>query len=385
VRHIAIHILLDGVGWRQAEEARLLAALCPHRRPLTTVLGYSCGAVPTLLTGKLPVETGQWAMWFYAPETSPFREAAWRAKAPPLLRRLLGITRQRIVGDYKVRRGITGYCEVYQIPDELLPLVDTCIGKSLYVPGALAPVETVFDCWRKKGVPYRVYGYPTPDAESLRLATADLGKDVATSYFLHLYETDAFLHRHCDDPSAVRVRLAEYEAQIAELYALARRRAETVSLTLFSDHGMTRVAAQDDVMGSVATLGLRLGRDYMAIYDSTMARFWFLRPPAEGRIRECLARLSCGRVLPEEELERLGIRFADRRFGHLVFLMQPGRVINPSHMGSVPPVGMHGYHPDEDLWADAALLSTQPILEGLAHIRDLFGLLTRWDRPEGTG
>ena len=382
MKQVALNILLDGVGWRQTEDARLLAALCPHRRRLATVLGYSCGAVPTLLTGKLPEETGQWAMWSYAPETSPFRRSAWMAKAPPLLRRLLGITRQRIVGDYKARRGITGYCEVYQIPDSLLPLVDTCIGQSLYLPGALHPVETLFDRWLREGVPYRVYGYPTPDAESLRLAAADLAEGAAEAYFLHLYETDSFLHRHCDDPGAVRARLAEYEVQIAALHALAAQHAASVSLTLFSDHGMTTVTAQDDVMARIAALGLRLGRDYMAIYDSTMARFWFLRPPAEARIRECLGGLSCGRMLPDEELERLGLRFADRRFGHLVFLMHPGRVINPSHMGSAPPVGMHGYHPDEDPGADAALLSTGPIPPGVAHIRDVFDLLVRQGRPE---
>jgi predicted AlkP superfamily pyrophosphatase or phosphodiesterase len=381
MRHVALYVLLDGVGWRQAEDARLLAALCPHRRQLTTVLGYSCGAVPTILTGKLPVETGQWAMWFYAPATSPFRRAAWQAKTPEMLRRLLGITRQRIVGDYKVRRGITGYCEVYQIPDQLLPVVDTCIGKSLYLPEALTPVETIFDRWLGAGIPFRVYGYPTPDAETFRKAMADLTDDHATTYFLHLYESDSFLHRYCNDADAVRARLGEYEAEIMRFYALARSRAESVSLTIFSDHGMTNVTSQADVMGEIAALGLRLCRDYVALYDSTMARFWFLRSSAEEKIRDCLARLSSGRTIPEEELERLGIRFADRRFGHLVFLMRPGWVINPSHMGSVPPVGMHGYHPEEDPGADAALLSTRPIPDGVAHIRDLFGLLSRHEPP----
>lgn len=377
MRHIALHILLDGVGWLQTEEVQLLTGLCPHRRPLTTVLGYSCGAVPTILTGKLPAETGQWAMWFYAPETSPFRGAAWLAQAPAWLRRLLGITRQRIVGDYKTRRGITGYCEVYQIPDELLPVVDTCIGKSLYLPGALAPVETIFDRWERGDVPYRVYGYPMPDAETLRQAAAELERDSATSYFLHLYETDGYLHRHCNEPAAVRARLAEYEAGIAGLFALAQSRAESVSLTLFSDHGMTTVASHEDLMGEIETLGLRLCRDYMAIYDSTMARFWFLRTRAEERIREWLARLSCGRVLPDDELKRLGVFFPDRRFGDVVFVMHPGWVINPSHMGNAPPVGMHGYHPEEDPGANAALLSTWPIPNGVTHIRDLCGLLSR--------
>lgn len=378
---IALFILLDGVGWRHAEQARLLAGLCPYRRPLKTVLGYSGAAVPTIVTGKLPVETGQWAMWFYSPETSPFRHGAWLVKLPSPLRRLLHVTRQRIVGDYKARRGITGYCEVYQIPDELLPLMDTCVGKSLYFPKALSPVESIFDRWREDGVPYRVYGYPTPDRETLDQAAVDLRQDPYRAYFLHLYETDSFLHSHCTEPAPVQARLTRYGEDIATLYHLAKAGGVPVDLLLFSDHGMTPVSGRYDLMKELAGLDLTVGRDYVPFYDSSMARFWFLRPPAESQIRGLLGRLECGRVLSEDELVRLGIGFPDRRFGHLIFLMRPGWVINPSHMGSVPLNGMHGFHPLEDPWADAVLLSTRPTPEHVTHIADLYQVMCGWARP----
>jgi hypothetical protein len=55
--------------------------------------------------------------------------------------------------------------------------------------------------------------------------------------------------------------------------------------------------------------------------------------------------------------------------------MNPGWIINPSHMGTTAPAGMHGFHPDEDPWADAMLLSTRPIPDRVRHIADLFDLM----------
>src|SRR5205814_1944473 len=52
----------------------------PDRRWLTTILGYSSGAIPTLLTGRTPSQHGHWNLFYYDPQRSPFR---WtRALAP---------------------------------------------------------------------------------------------------------------------------------------------------------------------------------------------------------------------------------------------------------------------------------------------------------------
>src|SRR5688572_21141705 len=68
-----VFVLIDGFGWHEAQELDLLGDLLPHRRPLRTVLGYSSGAIPTLLTGKPPAEHGHWNLFYYDPAGSPFR------------------------------------------------------------------------------------------------------------------------------------------------------------------------------------------------------------------------------------------------------------------------------------------------------------------------
>src|SRR5215831_4718166 len=72
-RKISIFVLIDALGWQYIAGRDFLEDLLPYRRPLKTVLGYSSGAIPTILTGASPAETGHWNLFYYDPEGSPFR------------------------------------------------------------------------------------------------------------------------------------------------------------------------------------------------------------------------------------------------------------------------------------------------------------------------
>jgi predicted AlkP superfamily pyrophosphatase or phosphodiesterase len=245
----------------------------------------------------------------------------------------------------------------------------------------LETCDSVFDVWTRAGVPFRAFGYPLRDHQSLRETADDVRCNPKPLYFLHLYETDAFLHTRCRDLEGFAKALRPYAAGLEEIYRAACQAARTVELSIFSDHGMTPVVGEVDLMGRVEGLGLRMFQDFIALYDSTMARFWFRHPGAEARILGALEGGEKVRLLPEAELRRLGVFFPDRRFGQVIFLMEPGWVINPSHMGSVALAGMHGYHPEEDPWADAMLLSSRAISAETRHIADLFD----WMRPGDHG
>ena len=98
--------------------------------------------------------------------------------------------------------------------------------------------------------------------------------------------------------------------------------------------------------------------DYLVVYDSTMARFWFFNEKAREAIHDRLQNLPCGQIMPDEELYRLGVMFSDRRFGELIFVLHPGWLLSQSDFNGKGwmPNGMHGYHP-EDPWSDAVFLS----------------------------
>src|SRR5947207_12572168 len=132
-----------------------------------------------------------------------------------------------------------------------------------------------------------------------------------------------------------------------------------------------------DLKSTIAALDLKMGRDYAAVYDSTMARFWFFNERARQSIIQQLRQTPQGRIVPDSELERLHCLFPDRHFGELIFLVREGVLIVPSHMGERPIRAMHGYHPD-DAQSYAALLTNQPALpDDITDIPHIFNLMTR--------
>ncbi len=131
---------------------------------------------------------------------------------------------------------------------------------------------------------------------------------------------------------------------------------------------MTDVVEHVDVMARVRATGLTSGSDFHAFYDSTLARFWFRGPLAEQSIRDALATLP-GRFLSVDEEKSLGFWFADRRYGEAIYLMDEGRLIVPSYMGSQPVLGMHGYHPSAPT-SRAIVLSNRSLPAGLSHVVD---------------
>ena len=131
-----------------------------------------------------------------------------------------------------------------------------------------------------------------------------------------------------------------------------------------------------DLVSEVEAINLTQPDDYLAVYDSTMGRFWFFNDQAREKITARLNCLPCGRVLPDEELDELGILFPDRRYGELIFLLNPGWMAARSNFNGDGwnPIGMHGYHP-EDPYSDAVFLSNRPPAGEMRTIADLYPLM----------
>jgi predicted AlkP superfamily pyrophosphatase or phosphodiesterase len=185
------------------------------------------------------------------------------------------------------------------------------------------------------------------------------------------------MHRVGNNSPQVSDKLRSYEQKIAQLLATAREHYQDVRLYVFSDHGMANCDRLVDLRAKIDALGFRMGEDYAVVYDSTMARFWFFNDRAQRAIVECLEDVREGNILSDAELTDLGTFFPDRYFGELIFLVDEGTLIVPSHMGERPLRAMHGYHPDAP-HSYAALMSNQPnVPAGITAIPDMFKLMTR--------
>jgi hypothetical protein len=137
---------------------------------------------------------------------------------------------------------------------------------------------------------------------------------------------------------------------------------------------MVDVRSTVDVMGRLGALPLRWPRDYVAFFDSTMARFWWRGARARDAVREALAAEPGGRWLDDAELGRQGALFPGRDYGDDVFLLHPGVLMVPSFMGKHPLAAMHGYDPSHPDMA-ALVWSNRPVPESVRRLADVRGFL----------
>ncbi|MCJ8346327.1 hypothetical protein MJH12_12360, partial [bacterium] len=172
----------------------------------------------------------------------------------------------------------------------------------------------------------------------------------------------------------VESKIRWYESYIRKMIKESEIQGRKLILKVFSDHGMCNVKSNHNLMDEVEKLGLNSDLDYTVIYDSTMVRFWFHNDRARQIISEYLDSLQIGKTLSKSTLRKWSCYFPDQKFGELIFLMDPGRLICPSFMGNKTVKGMHGYHP-EDKDSYASLCSNSILKVAVNSIVDIYSLI----------
>lgn len=368
---LSVFVLIDALGWKYVEGRTFLSDILPFRQPLHTVLGFSSGAIPTMLTGVPPAVNGHWNLFYYDPQGSPFCWFRHFLFLPNWLletrvtRKLLKETGRRLLG--------LGPLFECCVSPRLLPYFNWVEKRNIYDRGGISGASSIFDQLHERDVPFRVYTYhELKDAEILVEAEKDIRNHIASFYFLYLSEMDMFLHMNCDAPEKIEEKLQWYDAGLRRVFDAARQVSSDATLTLGSDHGMTPVTQKYDLLKHFEDSSLRTPEDYLAVFDSTMARFWFFSQRARNETLAILNRVSCGRILSDAELKQFGVFFPDRRFGELVFLLNPGWLFSRSDFNgsSWKPVGMHGYHPN-DPYSDGVFLSNRQPGFAVQSLRDV--------------
>lgn len=379
-RPINIVVLIDALGWRYLENRTFLNAELPFRQSLQTILGFSSGAIPTIMTGLPPAKTGHWNLFYYDPKNSPFRWMKFLRILPDFIldhripRRVITELGRRLLG-----MGPGFECCV---SPKLLPLFNWVERKNIYGTDAISGAPSIFDQLRDEGVPFRVYSYhESSDAEILKKAESDLRNSGASFFFVYLCEMDMFLHLHCHEPGEIDKKLKWYEASLQNLFSIAQSIDPNARLMLTSDHGMTPVQNHYDLLGKLEELNLRSPEDYLAVFDSTMARFWYFNEEARKAVNDAFSNLPCGRWLTDDELKRAGVFFEDRRFGEQIYLLNPGWLLSRSDFNGAGwmPSGMHGYHPD-DSYSDAVFLSNREQKFPMHTIADVYPVMREASR-----
>ena len=372
---VKVFVFVDALGWEQVERYGFLRDLLPNRRRIEMQFGYSCTAIPTILTGESPAVHGHLAFYDYAPGKSPFRKMRWLA---PLLRPKSfwrrGRVRNQLSKLIKKLYGFTGYFQLYGVPIERLPKLDYCEKTDLFVPGGLRPVKNLADVWGAQGLKYHISNWRLSEDENFRVAREFFRKGAVDRAFVYSAAFDALQHDNVGKDDVLRPRVEKYAETIRSLHAALVEGGRPFELTVFSDHGMTPLRGTADAPAALAKTGLAWGEDYASAIDSTMARFWWLRPGAREKVLAAFAEFR-GRWLSEDEMRRYGIFREDHKFGDDIFLADAGVQFCPSDMGVKPLNGMHGFDPaDRD--SCAAWLSTVPVPDSVSRVCDYFRVMT---------
>ncbi len=385
---VDIFILIDALGWDYIKDRSFLNDIAVTKRPVKSILGFSSGVIPSILTGKYPQEHKHWSLYFYSPKTSPFR---WTKCLFWLPKKVLNsrISRKIIEEISKRVMGYSGYFETYLISVEKMHLFDICENRNIYAPKGIRGAESIFDVLRRWKIEnrgwkiedrrwkmeYRNWNYPLKDNEIIENAKNSLGNKESIYYFLYLSELDALLHKACHDKAKVNEAIDYHERQVREIYNIAQKNYKNVNLFVFSDHSMAPVNSGFDLKKEIEDLGFEISKDYIAFYDSTMVRFWFFNPKARDAVVGLLKNKEYGSILSDSELERLGVKFENDMYGEVIFLVNTGSVINPSYMGNKMPQGMHGYGVD-DGQMDAVLVSNKKVDIEIKDVKDFFELMS---------
>jgi hypothetical protein len=355
-----LFIFADALGWTQVQRRNFLADLFPHRSACGTVFGYSAACDPSILTGKLPAEHGHFSFFVYDPAHSPFKWARFLSWLPQSLAAYHRV-RNRLSRWVAAWNGYTGYFQLYSVPFSFLPLLDYTEKRDIYQPGGINGGQpAIFEHWQKSGVPWARSDWRAGDRPNVEQLKEQITVGKIRLAYLFTAGLDAAMHAHTVSSAETDAAFAQLERWVQEIHALACEHYEVVRIHLFSDHGMTDTVAVSTMMSEFAGAGFVYGRDYAAVWDSTMVRFWF---PGGAAIRASIvAWLDArpeGRVVPDAQLREWGCLFPDYRYGEVFYLLNNGTIFAPSFMNLRRVPAMHGFDPAE---ADSAAcwLTTHP-------------------------
>jgi hypothetical protein len=369
-----LYVFIDAFGWEIFQRHSFLDDLLTFTAPLGTVFGYSSTCIPTILTGHMPQEHKHLSFFYYDPGGSPFAPCRPLRFLPDSISSR-GRVRHQLSKVIKKLYGYSGYFQLYNMPFQSLHLFNYSEKKDIYQPeGINGGHATIFDTLRDNKVDFFLADWRASEQENIDALTDQLRKENHRLAYLYLPELDGLMHSHGTHSDLVAEKLNWYETRIRRVFEEAQNHYEEVELTVFSDHGMTDTIDCAPVMSRIESTGLRYGQDYVAVYDSTMARFWFLTESASSTITQALEAENRGQILTEEELTEYGCNFPDALYGELFFLTNPGVLLCPSHMGEKPLAAMHGYDP---LHRDSVALfasNSKPAVEP-RRLDDICGLM----------
>lgn len=362
-------VFIDALGPRQLEAFGDRLPFAPHHRALDGILGYTSGALPTLLTGAPPERHGRMCLFGHRPDGEPalLGPLAWLGLLPRVVHERARV--RRVVGRVFARTaGLTGYVALHRVPPEAFRWLDLPERADLFASDDIGGAPTFLGDARRAGLSVYTAAWRLGEQERWQVALADLRRARPDLAFLYVTELDNTLHAHGNDTPAVRAaidRITEHLARAHDELSIGG----TPPLTLLAgDHGMADIREVVDPRPILARVGVA-----RAFADSTMLRFWGSDAAIDQARVACERSGAPGRWLDEAALRERRAPTRDAPYGRGIFVLDEGVLFAPSFLGGRMK-GMHGY----DLGTPSsrtAVASSQPLPDGARRLTDVAGVV----------
>ncbi len=374
-KKLSLFIFIDAFGWDILKPVSFFDKELPHRRKLESVLGYSSTAVPSILTGRKPAEHGHFSFYYYDPENSPFKLLAPLGVLPEFFASRARI-RNKLSQVLKKALGYTGYFQIYNMPFKYIRMFDYCEKRDIFAPDGIIHGDNIFTAAELSGIDYHVSDWRKSEDDNFdSVMKAVDGGDIDWAFYYNA-ALDGILHVYGAGSDRSLAQIELYKKRLEKLFASVKKNYRYFDIYVFSDHGMANTRGSHNLWKDVDALGLRFGRDYAAVYDSTMARFWFMNQDARAAINGLLESKDYGQILTRKELEDYGAYFPDKKYGETLFIMNEKELIVPSFMGRKSIAGMHGFRPEAPS-SMAMIMSNRELPENVKAITDIHSLMLK--------
>ena len=363
-RNRVLIAFVDAFGPQQLERFDDGLAALAHRRPLEGVIGFSSGAIASVLTGAPPAAHGRMCLFTQRQPGDPsiLRPLRWLGLLPRLVHergRVRGVAAKILART----AGLTGYVALHRVPPEEFDWLDLPEREDIFNARDIGGEPTFLQQARQAGLGVYAAPWQMPEPERWEHAHRAIRTQQPDLAFLYAAELDGALHAGGNRGQ----QAGEAIERIGQHLDRAREEMSAgggdVTTIVVGDHGMADVHDFVDPRAIVRELGTR------AFVDSTMLRVW----GDDAQIERARRRLETagwpGRWLNEAHLRERQAPVDGAPYGRGMFLLDEGTIFAPSYVGGRV-AGMHGYDVSAPS-ARAAIASDEPIPDDVRALTDV--------------
>lgn len=367
-RNTVLIVFIDAFGPDQLARFDEFFSFLPYRKSLHGILGYSSGALPTILTGQTPNMHGRMCLFSARKEgeTSILRPMKWLGLLPKVVHERSKVRRvaEKIL---KTSAKLEGYVALHKVPPELFEWLDMPEREDMFQADQIGGVPTFLAEARKAGLSVYAAPWQLPEEQRWIHSFEALSQQKPDLAFLYATTLDGVMHREGPNgftaPDAAEI-IANNINRAREIMASD---GSTLTSLVIGDHGMAEVDKVFDPRKMLARVGT------MKLFvDSTMIRAWGTDQELSRLRNEVETENWPGTWLQDEDLASRKVP-KDYVFGRAIFLLNEGGIYAPSFLGGRV-AGMHGYDTG-CACTKAAIASDRPINEGVVAIDNISNIV----------